>query len=356
MKQQHSEILIPDVQKNSVKFRIIELAIVVFSITILIVSFYIFFITSNWDVFYLVYFIAVLLFYTYILLSPTVRKREIFQIQLIKLISILAGLGFTLFVLMIAYGDQAVIFILKGISLQNLIRIFENLDFFELFSYFYFLIIFFFLIFVKRVFLKEKLVLQLSDKQHSIISNAIDSFKEGSLNYPVVIMIIFPLLLQVILPMIVNIIVFVEIFLPFILIGELYQTSENHLIRFIDQIINKRKFRVNIPVILILVFPLGIFVILETGLISFFNLVHYNLLWENPDSFIALKFWSIINSFFSVLSFNNLWLLSIYTEFKYYLVTFIVLAFISKFYLFVKNFIRIQSIKQVERFVLTYEN
>ncbi|WP_455141404.1 hypothetical protein [Candidatus Hodarchaeum mangrovi] len=355
MANQHSETIVPEVQKNSVKFKIIEMTIVFSSIIILIIFFYIFFITSNWISFYFLYFIAILLFFIYFLLSPTIKRKEIFQIQLIKLISILTGLGFTLFVLMIAYGDQAVIFILKGISLQNLVQIFENLDFFELFSYFYFLILFFFLIFIKRVILEEKLIIQFSDKQRSILSNAFDSFKEGSLNYPVVIMIIFPLLLQVILPMIVNIIVFVELFLPFILIGELYQTSEKHLIAFVKQIRIKQNFSVTIPAILILAFPIGIFVILETGLISFFNLVHYNFLWENPDSFVALAFWGLINSFLSIVSFNNIWLLSIYTEFKYYFITFFILAFISKFYLLVKHFIRIQSIKQVERFILTYE-
>jgi hypothetical protein len=283
------------------------------------------------------------------------KQRETFQNQLIKLCSLFAGFGFTLFVLMIVYGDQAVIFILKGISLQNLVTIFQELNFAELFSWFYFLFLFGLFFFVNRVLMDNYPNSHLSAKQQSVFSTTLDSFKEGSLTFPFVVMIVFPLILQVILPAVINVIVLVELFLPFILIGELYRISEDHLIESINRMRNERSLRLNFQIILVLTFPLGIFVIVGTGLISFLNFVHYNLLWENPESTIALLFWDIMNALFSLLSFNNVLLGSIFENLKFYIVALISLAIFSKIYLILKRFIRVQSIKQIERFILIYQ-
>jgi hypothetical protein len=156
----------------------------------------------------------------------------------------------------------------------------------------------------------------------------------------------------------INIILVAELLIPFVIMGELYyifQKSLKNIIQNKDELIHKPQHFIGYLAGLVLSFPLGVYFFIESGLAKFFNVIHYNLMWENPDSPIAIMFWDIINNTISILSVNNALINSVFEEIKYFIVAFIILIIISNIYLFLKRFIKIQAVKQVERFILTYD-
>ncbi|UCG04054.1 MAG: hypothetical protein JSW11_08715 [Candidatus Heimdallarchaeota archaeon] len=287
-------------------------------------------------------------------------RKEQFFLQSVTIIFFLVGLFCTYTLLIIAYGDEALVKFFKGISVQNLIDIIIDLNVTELLVMFYFLLLFGVLFSINNFFKVKFLSPRLNERQQSVIDIMIKYFREGSFTLPFIIMVVFPLMLQVILPGLINIVAIVEILIPFIIIGELYHISEESLKSFYK---NKDYFRREPRLMLeyiagmLLAFPLGVYILIETGLIRFFNLVHYTFLWPNPNSPIALSFWEIINSLISV---NNI-VSSFFDSslnhvvVKYFVVAFIFLVITSKLYLIFKRFIRIHTFRQIERFILTYQ-
>lgn len=287
-------------------------------------------------------------------------RKELFVQQVTTILFFLLGLLCTYILLIVAYGDEALVKFFKGISVQNLIDIIIDMNITELLVWLYFVVLFTVLFFVNN-FIKEKYLFPRFNENHqSLIDIMIRYFREGSFTLPFVIMVVFPLMLQVILPGLINIVAIVEILLPFIIIGELYYISEENVKNFYRNRIRFRKeprLLIEHAAGILLAFPLGIYILIETGLIRFFNLVHYTLLWPNPDSYVASSFWEILDS---LISMNNI--LSLVFEanlnhvvVKYFIVAFIVLALISKLYLFLKRFIRTQTVRQIERWILTYQ-
>ncbi|MHA2224100.1 MAG: hypothetical protein ACXAC8_02775 [Candidatus Hodarchaeales archaeon] len=329
--------------------RIIEIPSLSLFLFFLLAFFYILIISSTWSIFFLVYYISLTILLLYILLTPLMTKREALQNQVIQFLFLFIGLGFTLMILVIAYGDLALLFILKGISIENLRNIIIELNLQELFSWFYFIILYFILYFIEKLLLKNFLIHRLSDRHKSIFSISLKSFKEGSLMFPFVIMIAFPMILQIVLPILINSIVIVELTLPFILLGELYRISEENLKKFFIQ--NQRKLG---SLLLISVFPLSVLILIQTDLVYFLNLVYYNFLWPNSESIIAAFFWNAINTFFSIISFNNAWLFSFYDNIKLLVVSLILLAICSKLYLILKHIIGKYSIQQIDKYIMIY--
>ncbi|MFX0182396.1 MAG: hypothetical protein ACFE95_04860 [Candidatus Hodarchaeota archaeon] len=289
--------------------------------------------------------------------EPSTRKERILE-QGIKILFLVLGIALTYIILILNYQDEALVKFFKGISVQNLIDIIIEVNLSELLILIYYIVLFGILIIINDILKVRFLFPHLNPKKQSIVSSAIGSFREGSFTIPVVIMIGFPLLLQIILPLMINIVVVVELLVPFIIMGELYyifQMSLKKIIQNREEIINNPSHLLSYLAGLVLSFPLGVYFFLETGLAKFFNVIHYNFMWENPDSSIAIMFWEMVNNIISILSFNNTSINSIFEEIKYFIVAFIVLLIMSNIYLFLKQFLKIQAVRQVERFILIYE-
>ena len=289
--------------------------------------------------------------------KPSSRMERI-QEQGIKLIFLALGIGMTYIVLLINYQDQAVIKLFKGISVQNLFDIIVEVNISELLILIYFIILFLILLIINGVIKVRFLFPHLNPRMQSIVSNAIGSFREGSVSVPIIIMIGFPLLLQTILPLLIYIVVVLELLFPFAIMGELYYIFQFNLKKiFQNRIELSKKPQAIIGYLtgVIFSFPLGIFLVIETGLAKFLSVIHYNFMWENPDSSIAIMFWGIINDILSILSFNNTLISSIFSEMKYFVIAFIILVITSIIYQYLKRFFKIQAVRQIERFILIYE-
>ena len=295
-----------------------------------------------------------------VLIQAKKPKSEIIVLQSVKILFLILGIFFTYTVLIFAYGDEALVKFLKGISIKNFIEILIELNITELVVWIYFVVLFVVLFYVNNNVKQKKLFPHLNIKQQEIVSGAIGYFREGSFTLPFVIMVVFPMVLQVILPALIDIVAVIELLIPFILIGELYHISEENLKRLFknqNQIKQKPQLILERLIGVILTFPLCVFILMESGLDRFLNLVHYLFLWSNPRSPIALAFWDVLNNLISINPFiTSFFELSIGSVvLKYYIVTFVILIITSKLYLFLKQIIRVQSIRQIERFVLTYQ-
>lgn len=102
-------------------------------------------------------------------------------------------------------------------------------------------------------------------------------------------------------------------------------------------------------------YPLAVYILTGTGLGNFLSLLHYNFLWENPDSLIAITFWNALNGIISTITFNNDLLILILQESKYFIVAFILLIPISELYLYIKQVGKKQSTRALEKYVLPYQ-
>ncbi len=287
-------------------------------------------------------------------------KKEIIILQSVKILFLILGVFFTYTILIIAYGDEALVKFLKGISIKNFIEILTDLNLTELIVWIYFVVLFGVFYYINNIG-KQKLIFpHLNIKQQTIVSGAIRYFREGSFTLPFVVMVVFPMVLQVILPGLIDIVAVVELLIPFIFIGELYRISEENLKKLFknqDGIKQGPRLILERLIGVVLAFPLIVFILMESGLDRFLNLVHYLFLWPNPRSPIALAFWDVLNSVISINTFiSSFFEISIGSVvLKYYIVTFVMLVITSKLYLILKRIIRVHSIRQIERFVLTYQ-
>ena len=277
----------------------------------------------------------------------TGKERQL-KYYILYIFFFLIGIGLTYVILLSLYGGQATAQFLKGISIQNLINMIIERNISELIFLLYFFVLIGALLFIDRVLMK-KFLFKLNPKQQSLISVVFRSFREGSFTLPVVIMIGSPMLLQVILPLVVVIIALIELLLPFIILGELYSVSERSLIMSIKNrgfytgtydnasVENKSSptlLGYFLMIVTILVFPLMVFLVIESGLDRFLHLIYFLI------SFISTQIEFAFSFFHEVI---------------YFFVAFFVLILISKLYLFLKGFTKIQIIRLVENYVLKYQ-
>ncbi len=277
----------------------------------------------------------------------TGKERQL-KYYILYIFFFLIGIGLTYVILLSLYGGQATAQFLKGISIQNLINMIIERNISELIFLLYFFVLIGALLFIDRVLMK-KFLFKLNPKQQSLISVVFRSFREGSFTLPVVIMIGSPMLLQVILPLVVVIIALIELLLPFIILGELYSVSERSLIMSIKNrgfytgtydnasVGNKSSptlLGYFLMIVTILVFPLMVFLVIESGLDRFLHLIYFLI------SFISTQIEFAFSFFHEVI---------------YFFVAFFVLILISKLYLFLKGFTKIQIIRLVENYVLKYQ-
>lgn len=278
----------------------------------------------------------------------TGKERQL-KYYILYIFFFLIGIGLTYVILLSLYGGQATAQFLKGISIQNLINMIIERNISELVFLLYFLVLIGALLFIDRVLMKKLLLQKLNPEQQSVISVAFRSFREGSFTLPVVIMIGSPMLLQVILPLVVVFIALIELLLPFIILGELYNVSERSLIMSIKNrgfytgtydnasVGNKSSptlLGYFLMIVTILVFPLMVFLVIESGLDRFLHLIYFLI------SFISTQIEFVFSFFHEVI---------------YFFVTFFVLTLVSKLYLFLKGFTKIQIIRLVENYVLKYQ-
>jgi hypothetical protein len=133
--------------------------------------------------------------------------------------------------------------------------------------------------------------------------------------------------------------------------GELYSISKRN-IQKISQ--SRGKILQKIGGIL-LAYPLGVFILVTSGLDKFLNLLHFHFLWNNPDSGIAPALWSSLNQLIEFISFGSNDILSVLSNSKYYVVTFVILVITSEIYLIVKKFVKIHLSPRLEGLILTYD-
>jgi hypothetical protein len=326
------------------------------------------------------------------------------------ILAFLLGIALTVVIFDALYGELAFTQLFKGLSIQNTIDTIVTLNISELIIFLYFIVLFIVSFVAKKISIialtsiKERQKPETSNwflfhRLQSIISNVINSFREGSLIIPVVVMVFSSLTLQIILPVLIYSVVIVLLVLPFAIIGELYSFSKESLKSMItsikdlfssskesnDKIINYEKGKPKIRKLLSLVgsiigvvcvYPIAVFLIVDSGLDNFLNLVHYNLLWENPDSPIALMFWDFVNpnkyiDYLIVINNSDYYLFalvdipfldvmldfwnSFFMENKYFLVTLIILIVTSQLYLFTKRIIKERSMRLLEKYALTYQ-
>jgi len=271
--------------------------------------------------------------------------------QGIKVISFILGFFLTFGLLTAFYGDLALTKLFKGISIQNFIEIIEEVNISELAVIFYFIGLFIFFYILNRSMNEYRLFSPLSPLQRSTIFGIIVYFREGIFTLPFIIMIVFPLLLQIILPLLIIFVAFIELIFPLVIMGELYSISKRN-IQKISQ--SRGKILKKIGGIL-LAYPLGVFILVTSGLDKFLNLLHFHFLWNNPDSWIAPALWSSLNQLIEFISFGSNDILSVLSNSKYYVVTFVILVITSEIYLIVKKFVKIHLSPRLEGLILTYD-
>ncbi|MFW9780451.1 MAG: hypothetical protein ACFFE8_16540 [Candidatus Heimdallarchaeota archaeon] len=301
----------------------------------------------------------------------------------ISILLFLLGIYLTFLVLESLYGDNATSQLLKGISILNLIDIILETNLAELIILIYFLVLIGILLLLDKVLIGKGLKDLLSLKQSSSATLFIHAFREGSFTIPVLIMIGSPTLLQVILPAVVVFIAVVELLFPFAILGEIYNVSEENLLKLVSEIPFFRKnssqdihiekqtitsrnttessrFRGRelldyvIMIVYILIFPIVVAILLVSGMDRFLNLIYFNLLWENTESSSQIH-WIIINGLINLISFNIDFLSTFLLDIKYFVLTAIVLVLTSKIYFIVKNISGTRIMSIIENNILRYQ-
>lgn len=341
--------------------------------------------------------------------KPSQIHRIILQILSINIF--IFGFIFTYSIFIIAYGTEALTKLLKGISVLNLITLIQDVNITELVIWTYLLGLFIILFLLMKRLKQPNKYQETFTLEQIYLTSMVGAFREGSVTLPLFIMIAVPFLLQVLLPGLVIIVAFVELLIPILLVGEIYKLSKANLIstsknsmfikqnsnefikeisKFVDhqkeyiktlkvpetsnfmQMIHKLIIYIKIIrtiiltpliiaymiiikilliiylVLVILLFPFFVFLLIDTDLGRFLNLIHYNFMWENPDSDIALTFWNILNDLF----FQNIF--SFLDSNKFFIVGFIILVCVSEIYIVVKRSSKTLISEQLEKYVLSY--
>jgi hypothetical protein len=133
--------------------------------------------------------------------------------------------------------------------------------------------------------------------------------------------------------------------------GELYSISKGSLTKLVR---SKGGSLQNIGAIL-LAYPLGVYILVSSGLDKFLNLVHFHILWDNPQSGIATTIWSRIDQLIELLSLGNNDIFLILETSKYFVVTLIVLVITSEIYLISKKLIKTHGTPRLTALFLTYD-
>ena len=290
-------------------------------------------------------------------------KMDSFLEQLVKIPSLIIGFVSTYLILSLMHGNQALTYLLRGLSIFHYIQTLEA-GINEIFNGFslqnlidiliveniadIIIVIYFIVIYVALLNARKQIKYEDEDSKKFKIY-LIKSFKEGSLVFPLLIMIVFPNLLQIIIPGFIAIIILVELILPFALLGELLSVSVSSVKKNIYAIthykfnnigerasilssIYSKLSKIIITIIEMLIFPLTVAFIISTNLLNFLSLIYYHFLWDNPNSEIANSIWPII------IEIGNSYSNSIINESSViYLYTFTILVITSLIYLVIRN-------------------
>ncbi len=259
------------------------------------------------------------------------------------------GFMFTYWIFTLVYAEEALTKLYKGISVQNFIDIIVELNFSELLVIFYFIALFIIFFLINLILKQESDASEVSQK--NFIASKINNIREGAFTLPFIIMIAFPMVLQVILPSLIISVAIFELTFPFIIMGELYSISKHRALNMKEE---KRQRPLQQLIGVIIAFPLGVFLLIITGLDRFLHLVHFHILWDNPDSSVATTIWDGLNRMIDIIPSNNQ-IFSIIDSSKYFIITFLVLLVISQFYVISKKFLKYHSTRQLEKFILRYD-
>ncbi|MHA1973213.1 MAG: hypothetical protein ACTSW1_09480 [Candidatus Hodarchaeales archaeon] len=290
--------------------------------------------------------------------KPKYKFLEHLYLYLAKLVFFVLGFIFTMIVLILVYGSEATTKLFKGISIQNLILAVTEGNFSELSIMLYFIVIF--LIFFALAKIIKKRDFASNEFRRDLSTGLVGSLREGSFTLPFFIMIAFPLMLQVVLPGLIILVAFFEILLMFMIVGEIWNVSRNHFIDTIQTIREKEKLTTKLKrlagyIPITLMYPIFVYLLDDSGMDKFLSLLHYNILWNNPDSSIAGMYWGFVNSLLSLISFGNSAILQFLDSIKYLVNTFVVLIVVSEVYLFLRVFTKRELGRFIDHHVLIYD-
>lgn len=250
--------------------------------------------------------------------------------DLFKLTSLIFGFLVTYAVIYLLNSGNTLIIIFKGISIQVLLNTFLSLNISEMILWFYFFILFIVILGI-NYFIRKRFIETDKNQQMKHFMEFMKLFSEGSLVLPLFLMVGLPFIVQTFLPTIIYGVLFIEMFVPFIMTGKIFKKStENFKILISERIVAVKTIKL---VLISLMYPFFIFLMIWSNLDVFYSLVHYNLLWDNPSSSIAVALWDILNQIVTLLEFGNTGL----HDFLYHSVIFlnalIILAIFSILYL-----------------------
>ena len=263
--------------------------------------------------------------------------------DLLKIIALILGFLVTYAVIYSINGDKTLIIIFKGISIQVLLNTFLSLNISEMILWFYFFILFIVILSINYIVHKyytnkeENLTIKL-------FMEFIKIFSEGSLVLPLFLMIGLPFIVQTVLPTIIYGVLLIEMLVPVIITGKIFKKSTDNFRKLVNErMIDIKSIKL---VVISLMYPFFIFLMIWSNLDVFYSLVHYNLLWDNPSSSIAVGLWNILDQIVTTLEFGNSGLHDIIYHFILYLNSLIILAILSIIYLFFEDKM-IRTIKYV---------
>jgi hypothetical protein len=264
------------------------------------------------------------------------------------------GLFTTLSVYIFYFGELAFTELLKGFSVQSVFDSITTNQIAELVIWFYYFFLIITLFFIPRFM--YNFITGFSKDSQIFIKEMVSSFREGAIIIPLIVTIGFSLLMQLILPTLIGLVVLVEILIPIIFLSVFFNLSMKYLSLAIKEYKSdgKLSYIVRNIIIALITFPLIVFIFVSTDLDVFLTLIHYNFLWENPQSQIALTIWDGINTLIELFSFNIESILNFLNMIKYYVVTLIVLGIIAVIYNYTKKILKILSTNFTERVIYKY--
>jgi hypothetical protein len=280
------------------------------------------------------------------------------KIEIVKPVSkalfFILGLFTTLTVYVFYFGDLAFTELLKGFSVQDVFDSITTNQIVELVIWFYYFFLIIALFFIPRFL--YNFITGFSKDTQIFIKEMVSSFREGAIIIPLIVTIGFSLLMQLILPTLIGLVVLVEILIPIIFLSVFFNLSMKYLSLAIKEYKSNGKLSYILRnlIIALITFPLIVLIVVETDLGVFLTLIHYNFLWENPQSQIALTLWDGINTLIELFSFNIEFILDFLNRIKFYIVSLLVLGIIALIYNYSKKILKILSTNFAERVIYKY--
>ena len=230
------------------------------------------------------------------------KLLKIVVLDSLSLLALIFGFLVTYLVIYSINGDETLIIIFKGISIQVLLNTFISLNISEMTLWFYFLALTIVIITINFLF-KTYYTNKRQDLFGILFVKLFKLFTEGSLILPLFLMVAFPFIVQTFLPTIIYGVLLIEMIVPFMITGRLFKKSGEN---FKILVIEKYRSLKDLQYFLIsLFYPLFIFLMIWSNIDVFYSLVHYNFLWDNPKSSIAVALWDFLDQVVIFLEFGN---------------------------------------------------